>query len=43
MIGSVPSREGLPKLDDLNVPELELTQLANLEAAVRILQETGAL
>ena len=43
VIGSVPSREGLPKLDDLNVPELELTQLANLEAAVRILQETGAL
>lgn len=43
VVEGVPSRDGLPSLGELAVPELELSELANLESAVRILQESGAL
>lgn len=42
-VAGVAAPEGLPSTEQLNAPRIEATQVASLERAVRLLQETGAL
>jgi iron(III) transport system substrate-binding protein len=39
----VPGPEGLPALESLRTPEVDLAQLENLEGTVRLLRDTGVL
>ena len=43
VVGDVPSPADLPALGDLNAPALDLALLADLETAVRLLRDSGAL
>lgn len=43
LVAGVPAVEGLPPLDALETPRFDLSDLADLEGTVRLLQEVGAL
>ena len=43
MIPGVPPVGGLPSIDELNPPELDLRKLSNLEPTLRLMREVGVL
>ncbi|NHN58712.1 MULTISPECIES: extracellular solute-binding protein [Halorussus] len=43
MIPGVPPVGGLPSIDELNPPELDLQKLSNLEPTLRLMREVGVL
>jgi iron(III) transport system substrate-binding protein len=43
MIPGVPPVGGLPTIDELNPPELDLAKLSNLEPTLKLMRETGVL
>jgi iron(III) transport system substrate-binding protein len=43
MIPGVPPVGGLPRVDDLNPPDLDLTELSDVEATISLMREVGVL
>lgn len=43
MIDGIPPADGLPALDEIDSPDLDLTDLADLEGTIRLMQEAGVL
>lgn len=43
LLPEVPARENLPPLDTIDTPDIDLSDLADLQGTLELLQETGAL
>jgi iron(III) transport system substrate-binding protein len=43
MIPGVPPVGGLPRIDELNPPNIDLTALGDLEGTIRLMREVGVL
>lgn len=43
LISGVPTREGLPSLEEIDTPDIDLSDLDDLQGTLKLLQETGAL
>jgi len=43
MIPGVPPVGGLPTIDELNPPQLDLAELSNLEPTLTLMREVGVL
>ena len=43
LVPGVPTPEGLPAIEDINPPDLDLTRLADLQPTLALMRETGLL